>query len=70
MVAGGGIGRFLPSTSHSKSMIYIITNALKIKGLLHYVNDNSSRLFLTPFYSQPLEVAGTSAGTLLKRNER
>jgi hypothetical protein len=39
------------ATSHSQSMIYIITGALKIKGLLHYVNDNSNLLFLTPFYS-------------------
>src|ERR1039457_2935838 len=29
----------------------------------HYVKDNSSRLFLTPFYSPLMRFAGTSAGT-------
>jgi hypothetical protein len=34
-----------------------------LKVFLHYVKDNSSRLFLTPFYSPPMRFAGTSAGT-------
>jgi hypothetical protein len=61
--AGVGIGRVPPSTSHSKSTVYIITVALKIKAFLHYVKNNFSRLFLTPFYSQPMRFAGTPAGT-------
>ena len=37
-----GIGRVSPSTSHSKSTIYIITVTLMLKAFLHYVKDNSS----------------------------
>jgi hypothetical protein len=36
---------------------------LILKAFLHYVKDNSNRLFLTPFYSPPIRFAGTSAGT-------
>jgi hypothetical protein len=36
---------------------------LILKVFLRYVKDNSSRLFLTPFYSPPMSFAGTSAGT-------
>ncbi|MGH7989613.1 MAG: hypothetical protein ACREDS_05375 [Limisphaerales bacterium] len=62
-----GIGRIPPSTSHSKSTVYIITDALKIKAFLRYVKHNFSRLFLTPFYSQPMKFAGISAGTFCCR---
>jgi len=64
MVAGGGIGHIPPSTRHSKSIAYIITAVLKIKAFLRCVNRNFCRLFLTPFYSQPMRFAGASAGTL------
>ena len=36
---------------------------MKIKGILRYVKDNSSRLCATQFYSQPIRFAGISAGT-------
>jgi len=58
-----GIGRVPPSTSHSQSTVYIITDALRIKGSIRYVKDNFDRLSVTPFYSPPIRLAGTAAGT-------
>jgi len=44
-----GIGHIPPCTSHSKSTIYIITDATKIKAVLRCVNHNFSQLLLTYF---------------------
>jgi hypothetical protein len=46
-----GIGRVPPSTIHSKSTVYIITDALIIKEILHFVNDNFRTLQRTFFNS-------------------
>ena len=67
MEAEVGIERILPSTSHSKSTVYIITVTLKIKGLMRCVKHNFDTLILTQFYSPQIRFAGTSAGTFRPR---
>jgi hypothetical protein len=62
----GGEGRnrtHTAYTSHSQLTVFIITDALKIKGSIHYVKVNWNWLFVTLFYSLPLWPAGISAGT-------
>jgi hypothetical protein len=62
----GGEGRnrtHTAYTSHSLSTVFIITDALKIKGSIRYVKVNLNWLLITPFYSLPLWFAGISAGT-------
>ena len=61
-----GWGRNWPSLTFHKPLEINCLNhhrCLDTKGVCDLSQVNSSRLFLTPFYSLPMRFAGTSAGT-------
>jgi hypothetical protein len=64
-----GIGRVSPSTSHSKSIVYVIADTLTLMELRSLSSVTPSLLPVTRFNPIRRVFAGTSAGTFLRRPE-